>query len=358
MKSITLKKCTVLTLLSVTGLAAFAPSALAGNKAGNGGIAVVCRAKKDDSVKKARLLDFYELESYPDFAGKVRIETSTQPVSDQVRMATEKLGFDRELQEKVRATVEQISTTWKPIQSSKRLLDTDDADAFLIDGYDSELDCVSDLENVVVYRKAEGGIWYDRGIYEALSATDRAGLLVHEAIYRITRESSQQSTSRAARRIVGYLFSDLDRPGLLKGLVGEFITHPTAFARIDYEILKKEPIKVQISLWSNDRKTEAEMNGTPVPMSKQCTRGGCLVLQVSFDELKTESLLLELVVTRVTGPWVKYEHFITLIHGGFVTHIQKFNGYSDGGVKTSTDRLWLRSFAVHQFLVNDQLVED
>ncbi len=174
-----------------------AAAAGAGGIASGGGAAVVCR-DANHQIVHAELLDLYE--------GKIRygysIAYSDIEPAKQLLAAVGRLRFSP-FHEAV--TTESVAMVQGRFQ-------------FLPPGV--VLDAPNDTGNGHGVVKPDGceidavGFYEDDGtlrvaqpIYYALSFTDRAAFLVHEAIYRIARESSRHTDSFLARRLTAALFA-------------------------------------------------------------------------------------------------------------------------------------------------------
>jgi hypothetical protein len=63
------------------------------------------------------------------------------------------------------------------------------------------------LVGLGAYSDRENNLVIDPEVWKALSRTDRAAFLMHEAIYKVLRDTQHDDSSWRTRRIVGYLFS-------------------------------------------------------------------------------------------------------------------------------------------------------
>lgn len=162
-------------------------------KEAHGGKSVVCR-KDDGTIASAELLDFYE--------GRIQSGLSLTKTNDRTR--AEQL---KHADEKFRAaTGEQPWIAGYPVERYLRFLPAD-----------VKLEPTADSLNVIVPKKCaieqlasyvnDETIYVDSEIWAALSETDRAGLLAHEAIYREERLYGA-TDSRHTRLMVALLFSD------------------------------------------------------------------------------------------------------------------------------------------------------
>src|SRR5688572_3302365 len=79
------------------------------------------------------------------------------------------------------------------------------------------------IEQVAVYADGTHKVRIVEHVWNKFSDADKAGLLIHEALYRRLRELGD-STSDRARKVVGYLFGGHEFHGLLDGAPLKFLT--------------------------------------------------------------------------------------------------------------------------------------
>ena len=189
-----------------------------------GGRSVVCRNPAGE-ITSAQMLDLYEGEK----VYKLSVPRSDAPMEEQIAKALGKLS------EKARLPI-QFQAGF--IREKMSLLPEDVKLPLLEDSREFALPRNCEVEQLAIYYSMDN-IQVDGQIWSKLSETDRAALLVHEAIYLYDRNGGA-TTSRRSRRIVANLFSDaalvLEDPtaGAPKGAIQcfgytEAKTHGTAF---------------------------------------------------------------------------------------------------------------------------------
>ncbi len=170
--------------------------AWAGNRVGNGGDVVVC--EKDH--KRARLLDFYEMESSDKALVRFKSESADTILHeriDQLRKVAPKLA-------------EQYSKRAESLQKEMQfktgiaLTDVQDSEhAYLPDESGCSLRQIVIRQNVPV---ADKQFLVDQKLWNELSPGGRAGLIMHEVVYEHFYKLGE-TTSAKARRLNGLIFS-------------------------------------------------------------------------------------------------------------------------------------------------------
>jgi hypothetical protein len=181
------------------------PLSLAGQERGNGGGAWICR-ENDNAIRWAELVDLYE--------GKVEFNlTIPKP-------------FDLTMDQQLRAVEEKINQAAPDVflvyefyrdevkkaarmLSNARLEVVDDALYRLLPLEESCMEGHLTYEQVANYTNY-GVILINQRIYDKLTATDQAALWVHEAIYKMFRETRSDQNSVRTRELIAHLFSTTD----------------------------------------------------------------------------------------------------------------------------------------------------
>ncbi len=200
----TLKK-QLLLLTTVFSLGAFATTAYAGDKIGNGGGLWACQNAQADLIS-GTLLDLFEATQ--EFGYPIMTTTLTDPyqISDSV------LNKYRQEWPEFAA---KIASHMAAVLSNKHFVDA------VVEKIDDAKPPISPLPN-----QCHGGVWNfvqfanykddgqllirnDLWNSSALGAIDKAALLWHEAVYRWLRTDYQDDNSIRSRKIVGLVFSTL-----------------------------------------------------------------------------------------------------------------------------------------------------
>lgn len=189
--------------LGIALLVSFAPSVWAGTDLSGGGTSVVCR-DSSGNIKSAELLDLFE--------AKIRfgltVSKSDDNPRDQIARAISWLNQgDAFASASLKESVAEIVSKFQFLPAGIGIRVGEDLGsdyAVLVpDG------CA--LENVGYY-EADGSLKVAPGIYSAFSMTDRAAFVLHEAVYRLARETSGFRDSALSRRLVGQLFASGGNP--------------------------------------------------------------------------------------------------------------------------------------------------
>lgn len=185
-------------VFGVNSLAAIlcAASAFAGSATSGGGGAIVCR-DSSGKIQSARLLDLWEGE-WDGFS----IPKSGKSVEEQVQNALARLEqFNPKLAEDVREELASVEKNMRVLPKGVVLPSISDAYNEL-----SSKDC--NLETLAHYNDTKELLYVSFEIHSAISKTDRAALMMHEAVYRSFRKAAKESDSRRVRAITARLFSD------------------------------------------------------------------------------------------------------------------------------------------------------
>jgi len=164
----------------------------AGDKVGGGGAAVVC-GKSGGKAASVKLLDLYQAE----LEGKLTIVRSALSKEVQIRKALQHiqkyLAFD------VTEAIQRIKIDY--LAPNIRLNQPYDLGSTAVQIEDG---CT--LEWVAYYDTTDR-LQIVTKYFNQMSMTDKAALFVHEGIYKLAREKSDETNSERSRRIVGLIFS-------------------------------------------------------------------------------------------------------------------------------------------------------
>lgn len=187
----------------ILGLGSLA--AHAGNENGGGGGAVVCR-NPDHSIMSVETLDIYEAKNMyglyvPEQAGSVKEIVANIKVKLRDSLAQPEIHLY--------PLIERVQSIMRFTQNGAKLEPVDDAAAIVL-----PKDCkIEQLANYV----DDNLLVVQHELWERLSNTQKAALILHEAIYRLERYEGA-TTSRRTRRIVASLFSNLQLESVESGL--------------------------------------------------------------------------------------------------------------------------------------------
>jgi len=175
-----------------------------GNTDGHGGSGVVCRDRLG-AITSAAVLDLYEAERlvYNGRRAKiVRSEESLDIQLEKVYQKLEQVGAYEALG--LKSLIQGARNAIQEIPGDAGLEPVDDiATALRPKG-----NCK--LEQIANFLSTEQ-ILVDNEIWRKLSKTDRAALIVHEAVYLLERGLDKTTNSRRARRITGAIFDQNTR---------------------------------------------------------------------------------------------------------------------------------------------------
>jgi hypothetical protein len=225
-------------------IALFHSVGYAGGIGDGGGQGVVCR-NDDGSVASAKLLDLVEAQKY--FLLKLKDESSSRPyleIADEYAAILDGANFTS-FPTSQWSSHPSSATSWEweyeinpPFLHTKFIrsaVDGIDAGKMLIPGDDFKIPAVGDshplivptakgcgIEQIAIYKDGINQVHFVGAIWEKLSNIDKAGLLIHEALYRSFREMGE-TTSDRARKTIGYLFSGLKFERVLDGLPKKYL---------------------------------------------------------------------------------------------------------------------------------------
>ena len=191
-----------ISLMSMTAMA---------KEGGNGGGAFVCRDTKG-KILSAELVDFYEGTS----EYKLLIKKSGLSIEDQVNKAIVKyIAVSAATTQEFMESVETVQQLMNVVPNAK-LENTNDFELRV-----SPKSCTGGkvkFEQLANYTDDEK-LTVDQEIYGALSETDKAGLVIHEASYLLARKWHDVVSSREARRLTAHLFSTMPSASIPKDVL-------------------------------------------------------------------------------------------------------------------------------------------
>jgi hypothetical protein len=180
-------------------------ASFAGHQVGNGGGAWVCRDRSPSrEILKAELVDLFEAttEYY------LSVSRSSEAWRVQVDSALDRVAIASPFfRKRLEPFVNDVLTRW-PSTGASDLQQIDDSLHRRIPGREWCPEGNIEFGQVVNFT-FQNTILVDFRIHEKLGPTDRAALIIHEAIYAMLRLYLDSQNSLYARKLVAYLFSEL-----------------------------------------------------------------------------------------------------------------------------------------------------
>jgi hypothetical protein len=187
--------CWVGTGMLMAMLPAITANAFVGGDHSGGGGAIVCR-DSSGTIQSAELLDLWEVEP------KYRVFRTNEDVETQTAHALEKLRtFNPGFAEAVTTQLAMNETIVEEVPANREVAPPTDAENNL-----QEIGCK--LEGVAKFDDVSNALFFEQRIIPFMPNTDQAALKLHEAIYRLLRETEHAQNSIKARMLVAYLFTD------------------------------------------------------------------------------------------------------------------------------------------------------
>jgi hypothetical protein len=202
----------VIGFMSLLSIAAMA------KEGGNGGGAFVCR-NTNGQVLSAELVDFYEGKT----EYKLTIPKSNAGIEDQVNKAVVKF---------ISASPADTAAFMESIQNVQKIMNIVP---------NAKLENTNDFNLRIAPKTCPGGkirfeqlanytdddkLTVDQDIYDFLSNTDKAGLVLHEASYLLARQWHDAVSSREARRLTAHLFSRLGATAITQDILDMNLIDP------------------------------------------------------------------------------------------------------------------------------------
>ncbi len=229
-----------------------------GNGSSGGGAAYVCR-DANKNITSAGMLDTYEGQ----FWHGLNIPISSVDPTTQLRAALARMTDDyrRNL---IADTADRIFANLSFLPAGVEMSPIDDL------GGDHPPVKPSGCELTAVgFYVANGVLKVSRDIYEALPMTDRAAFVLHEAIYKIARDTSGAKDSAASRKLVADLFStDASASVIQNDGASIFFQNDAGFANIAYEGTQTESYSVSIIPDELDKEFGVEVECRDLPFAQ------------------------------------------------------------------------------------------
>jgi hypothetical protein len=204
----------------VIGFMSFLSVAAMAKEGGNGGGAFVCRNTRGQ-ILSAELVDFYEGKT----EYKLTIQKIKADTEDQVNKAVVKyLSAAPEKTAALMESVQNVQTIMNIVPNAK-LENTNDFNLRV-----APKTCPGGnirFEQLANYTD-DGKLTVDKDIHDALSNTDKAGLILHEALYLLARKWQDVVSSREARRLTAHLFSTLGGSSISKDILDMNLIDPNS----------------------------------------------------------------------------------------------------------------------------------
>lgn len=226
-------------LVVITHCTLLIAAAKGGGKEGSGGSTVVCR-DATGAIQSVEFLDLYEgQEEY-----RLNIEKKSGTAEEQARAMEKRLLLaDPDYFAPFRKELDFIL-------ERKNVLDKGVGVNPVYDSFPTLFKKDCKIEQLANY-KGNGVVHIDGDFWEKMGETDRAALYVHEAVYKLIRDTEPvlAKDSAKARIITGHLFSDLSDTAFVRAY-DRFIHHYKAQGKTDLQI--EEEIRSEIFLTDKD----------------------------------------------------------------------------------------------------------
>lgn len=202
-----MKHLNLLTLLSAGIIISQLGTALAADGKGNGGVAVVCR-DKSGKITSAEILDLFEGRNQ--FG--LNYSANTNDPDTLVDLAQLKMIGNADFLGQFRKVLSDVRAGLVFLPRGIGLTPTDDAFPTI-----QKKDC--QFEQLANYKDDDSKIYIDEEIYSQLSKVDQAGLLVHEAIYKIARVNLGDESSVRSRKFTSQVLASNANLGVIDSLM-------------------------------------------------------------------------------------------------------------------------------------------
>lgn len=223
------------------------------HEVGNGGGAWVCRNPRG-AIQWIQLVDLFEAEN--EFRLTLENYSGTVPeILDRVRLRL--LDADRDLYEALAPGIEALhgleDAPPHVIQTAEVLREVDDSLYRVMPDPTARCPRGRIEYAQVVNFKHDGQVLVQSTLFQALSPTERAALVLHEAVYAYRRTALHDANSVTSRRLVGLLFSNLPASVLaerLEEILGatprgmEFVRLPIGFEIQTTEVTQAQWVEV------------------------------------------------------------------------------------------------------------------
>ena len=189
---------------------------MAGPRVGNGGAGWVCQDRETKTYRWIRLVDLFEAEN--EFGLKVPQQAGSYREILGRKLDTLRLELPG-LHQMLTTSADQLERSTKILADGSTLTRIDDGRVRVppsprsCEGgylYYGQLANFTDDGRLLI-----NGAYFNQKVF---SETDRAGLLLHEILYKSLRDRRGDTNSTRARQLVGLLFSDLGAKDIRRGV--------------------------------------------------------------------------------------------------------------------------------------------
>lgn len=195
-------------LLCATNLALASDS----EREGHGGVSIVCR-DADEKIESVELLDIFE----GNHQYGLEIKDRTTSFDEQIEQAQTRLVSRPELLEEFQNELAYVHANIQFPSEEVGLNPTDDAFPVI-----NKKGCA--YKQLAVYTN-DNQVLVDAELYNKLSETGKAGLYIHEVIFKMARARGATS-SVTSRKLVAYLLARPHNPKVIKKLLSSMFSAP------------------------------------------------------------------------------------------------------------------------------------
>jgi hypothetical protein len=225
-------------------------SVYAGTKDGGGGPSVICNGP-DGKVQSAQLLDLHEAQ----VRYGLTVPHSNTPAQVQLKAAFERLvAYNWFIASDVEDALSAVESKIAFLPAGEIMAPGVD----LGDGYAAVIPNGCSLAYVGYY-ESDGTLRISKDIFDLLSETDRAALLMHEALYKVARDIGYQKDSLVSRKFNGYLFSTAQDLSSLDGDAPE-LSYASRFRNVAQPVQINSPVVLPGSPQNTLTLTETGLN--------------------------------------------------------------------------------------------------
>lgn len=179
------------------------------NEKGNGGTVLDCG-------EKVVLADFEEVKLRAGLRGKIEIAESSVYFQEQIHAVIRKVrDINSTVSEDLEKTVATFIAEVSEIEGNYEWTITPDIGPFPV-----PRGCK--LKNTVMYID-NGPVELNSDLFNKLSETHKAGIIIHEAVYKLMRDRGVEGSAVPARRLTAMLFAQNPDMEILKSLVTRYL---------------------------------------------------------------------------------------------------------------------------------------
>ncbi len=212
----------------IVGMMAMALTTHAGSSGSgsHGGIGVVCR--DSNGITSAELLDLFEARSESPFyefsSEKGSVEENIQAVFEKLSQNQINGAIGDIMVETIQKGLSFVKRDFTPLAKDVGLvLDLSDSLPLTMKKNNPGEDCA--FKQIANY-ETNGKLNVDMEIYNKLSHSHQAALKIHEALYKVVRQSKDIVTTKQIRKLVGAVFSSNSKDDAILDLMSTLI-YPT-----------------------------------------------------------------------------------------------------------------------------------